>query len=196
MLWLIILGIIAYAAGDGYIELFNIACGAGLIWAVIRKIAERAPARKERREERKRIREIEAAQKEICRISDDIKSLSVIISGLFHDSKPVEAIESCDEETEVVNIEPKPAEQKSVINNDDDPFDINIKELTIAQLQKRLNVLYSRMDKLKYQHGYSPEAWEKYMMTATYRGLEWDIADTEQRIARAIETEKRKWAKI
>ena len=86
------------------------------------------------------------------------------------------------------------AKEPPVIRKEDtDPRDFDVKELTIAQLQKRLNVLYSRMDKLKYVNGVDAETWEKCQKSKAYRGLVWDIEDTEQRLERAIDNEKRRW---
>lgn len=76
-----------------------------------------------------------------------------------------------------------------------DPRDIDCQEVTIPQLQKRLNALYNRRDRLEYINGTTPENWKKFQSTKTYRGLEWDIQDTEERLERAIKKEKERWAK-
>lgn len=75
------------------------------------------------------------------------------------------------------------------------PNDIDIQELSIPQLQKRLNALYNRRDRLEYINGTTPESWKKFQGTKTYRGLEWDIQDTEERLERAIKKEKERWAR-
>ena len=184
MLLLIIIGIIAYAAGDHYFNLFKIAVGAAFIVEVGKLLIKDAPARRARRNARRNNRAVRKAQKELKRSLAEMRAATKQASVAVAQCKVAEDYHV----THTTSTRPvQPTEYA-------DPYDIDFKELSIEQLQKRLNALYSRMDKLKYQHGYSPEAWEKYKKTATYRGIDWDITDTEQRLARAIENEKRRWA--
>lgn len=85
--------------------------------------------------------------------------------------------------------------QTSPSADEANPNDIDIQELSIPQLQKRLNALYNRRDRLEYINGTTPESWKKFQGTKTYRGLEWDIQDTEERLERAINKEKERWAR-
>lgn len=187
MFLLIIIGIIAYAAGDQYFELFKCVVAASALIVIIKRIAKSAPERRARREERRTNRAIAKAQKELRRSIVEVRAAAQEAVSAVTNCQTVEI--SCKSNKSAPVTKPKAAEVE-------DPYDINVKELTIEQLQKRLNVLYNRMDKLKYQHGTTPEAWEKYKKTSTYRGVDWDITDTEERLARAIENEKRKWASV
>lgn len=194
MILFIIFGIVMYCLGDDTFQLFKIMCAVGLVWAILQKIAERAPIRRERRAERRRIRAIEKTQKEIERASEELNSISSIITNLFCNSSSADECEVEDEQYEVEEVFDVKEEEPTVIRKEDtDPRDFDVKELTIAQLQKRLNVLYSRMDKLKYVNGVDAETWEKCQKSKAYRGLVWDIQDTEERLERAIENEKRRW---
>ena len=194
MILFIIFGIVMYCLGDDTFQLFKIMCAVGLVWAILQKIAERAPIRRERRAERRRLRAIERTQREIERVSCEINSISSVVTSLFCDTDDVFDVKAeCEDEVEVSTVEPT-VEKPTVIRKEEtDPRDFDVKELTIAQLQKRLNVLYSRMDKLKYVNGVDAETWEKCQKSKAYRGLVWDIEDTEQRLERAINNEKRKW---
>lgn len=187
MLLFIIFGIVMYALGDETFQMFKIICAICLAWAVLQRVVKSAPARRAKREERRANRAIAKAQKELRRSIVEVSAAAREAASAVTNCQTVEI--SCKSTKSTPVTTPKATEVE-------DPYDINVKELTIEQLQKRLNVLYNRMDKLKYQHGTTPEAWEKYKKTSTYRGVDWDITDTEERLARAIENEKRKWASV
>lgn len=189
MVFFIIFGIVMYGLGDETFQLFKIMCGIGLVWAILQKIAERAPIRRARRAERRRLRELRATDL-FCDSDDEYE---VELGEDDDDYEDDEQVEEPTIITEAKPVEPTIEEPTVIRKKDTDPRYFDVKELTIAQLQKRLNVLYSRMDKLKYVNGVDAETWEKCQKSKAYRGLVWDIDDTEERLERAIDNEKRRW---
>lgn len=203
LLFFIVIGIVAYAAGDPYFEVYKFVVIFGLVLAVLNQLSGIFSAHRARKAARRNDRAVRKAQKELRRSMKSISNAKreatsavrrmSLIDRWREESRRMEESEG-EYEVEEDEIMEEDDEDEPVKMESSDPYDINFKELSIEQLQKRLNVLYSRMDKMKYQHGATKEEWEKYKKTATYRGVDWDITDTEERLARAIEREKARWA--
>lgn len=204
MLFLILIGIIAYAAGGQYFEMFKCLMGVSLLAALLKQIFAGASARRAKRAARRNNRAVKKAQQELKRTMAELKAAKKQAATAVKQCRKAEAIHEeveeyyeededfCEDEYEEEEVEET---RPAAVEEYEDPYDIEAKELTIEQLHKRLNVLYCRLDKMKYVNGTTPEAWEKFKTTKAYRGIEWDINDAEERLARAIETEKARWAR-
>ena len=57
-------------------------------------------------------------------------------------------------------------------------------EKAIADERRRLCALYRRKDKLQFVNDTDPQKWERFKQSKTWRGLLWEIEDTENTLAR------------
>ena len=71
MLWLIIIGIIAYAAGDQYFEVFKIVFGCAFVVCVFQVLVSWLKEVRARRIERRNARAVRKAQKEVARAAKE-----------------------------------------------------------------------------------------------------------------------------
>ena len=188
MLGFIILAIIAYCAGGEWWDIFKWGCAIGFIACLCSELNKITVKKKESRASRRNDRELKKAQKELRKAIAEIRAASKTADSAVKQCKEVEvSYRTSDNEINTsARYREAPAEPF-------DPDSIDIKELSIEQLQKRLNALYSRMDRYHYINS-APEDWEKFKKSKTYRGLDFDINDTEERLERAINREKARWA--
>lgn len=191
MLFLILVGIIAYCAGDEYFNLFKIVIALGIVYLLLQRFFAGAPARRERRRMRKQNKQIDKAQRELNAAMREVSGLRKSVDSAVTKCLAIEQSRSAAPEPV------RPAHSSAPrVEEQYDPYDINFQELSIEQLNKRLNALYTRMDKYRYVNGSTPEAWEKFKKTKTYRSLSWDIKETQERLERKVQWEKERWARV
>ena len=192
MILLILLGIIAYVAGDEYFNMFKVVIALGVVYLLLQRFFANAPYRRERRRVRKQNKQIDRAQRELNAAMREVSGMRKAVDSALSKCLAIEQSKS-GEVAEPVRVVQSSAPR---VEEQFDPYDINFQELSIEQLNKRLNALYTRMDKYRYVNGATPEAWEKFKKTKTYRSLSWDIKETQERLERKVRYEKERWAKV
>lgn len=107
-----------------------------------------------------------------------------VIISLDNVSKSISAIANSIAANAAEDAEPDFPEDLGEEADEDEAFqNLNI-ETAIRQTEKRLAMLYNRKDKYEYINGETPEKLEAFKKTKAWRGLEWDIKDAEERLAR------------
>lgn len=137
---------------------------------------------------RKSIKETPIPARHIKTPEEELKDASErVIMSLDNVSKSISAIANClsadAAEDAVLDIEDDPCEAIAGSDEDEAFQNLNI-ETAIRQTEKRLAMLYNRKDKYEYINGETPEKLEAFKKTKAWRGLEWDIKDAEERLAR------------
>lgn len=132
---------------------------------------------------RKSIKETPIPARHIKTPEEELKDASErVIISLDNVSKSISAIANSIAANAEEDAEPDIPEDLS--EEEDEAFqNLNI-DTAIRQTEKRLAMLYNRKDKYEYINGETPEKLEAFKKTKAWRGLEWDIKDAEERLAR------------
>lgn len=206
MLLFIIFCFVAYAAGGELWEICRYGLILGFVWAVVSEIIKKRPAAKARKESRKADREarrarreLEAARKELAAAVASVSSAPSADDDEDEESAPsaprmgliarwedeqrrMDEETFCamddDEETEDAETDLFPGESFEPLPDgadEDEAFHGIDREKEAKRLRRVLEGLYNKRDKLEYM-GVSKN-------TQRWRGLEYDIAAAERRLA-------------